>query len=134
MKTSRSIGVRRIRSVFLLGLSLCMLAALSGQTCQPSTPPPQEGVTDVTIQNSIFSPNEVTISAGESVRWTNRDFALHTATSGNPGDPDAGSVFETGNLSRGQSSTIQFDQVGEFIYFCRLHPTTMFGAKVIVTE
>ena len=129
-----SLDARRIRSMLLLGLSACVFASLLGQACQPSRPPPQEGITDVTIRNSAFSPNEVTISVGESVRWTNRDFVLHTATSGNPGDADAGSEFDTGDLSRGESSTIQFDQVGEFVYFCRYHPTMMNGAKVIVTE
>jgi len=34
----------------------------------------------------------------------------------------------------GQSATIQFNNVGEFVYFCRHHPTMMRGAKISVTE
>ena len=33
----------------------------------------------------------------------------------------------------GQSFTHQFNDVGEFVYFCQVHPTMMFGAKVTVT-
>lgn len=97
-------------------------------------PPPGPGVTDVRMQNLAFSPATVTIKAGESVRWTNYDFVLHTATSGNPGDADAGSIFDTGNVPLGQSRTVQFNETGDFVYFCRHHPTTMRGARVIVTE
>jgi plastocyanin len=135
MKRLTSFCPGRIRSMCLLGLAVCVFGGLLGQTCQVSTPPPQTGVTDVTIQGMAFAPKEVTIKKGESVRWTNQDFTLHTATSGNPGDADAGSIFDTGDLSHGESSDpIPFDNTGEFIYFCRHHPLTMVGAKVIVTE
>jgi plastocyanin len=121
-------------SCFLAG-SVFVLACLTGATCTPATtPPPETGITDVTMHNLAFSPSQVTIKKGESVRWTNQDFVLHTATSGNPGDSDAGSTFDTGDIANGKSVTIQFNDTGEFTYFCRRHPTIMFGAKVTVTE
>ncbi len=85
------------------------------------------------MKNLAFSPSQVTIKVGESVRWTNDDSVLHTATSGNPGDADAGSVFDTGVIAHGQSVKIQFNNAGDFVYFCRHHPTIMFGATVTVT-
>lgn len=109
-----------------------LLPALPAGCGTASTPPPQEGVTDVSMRNIDFSPQSVTIKVGESVRWTNTDIVPHTATSGNPGDGDAGSTFDTPFLGSGQSATRQFNDVGEFVYFCRVHPGMMRDARVIV--
>ena len=127
-------GSRCVRGGFLLAASVMALAALTGSGCPGSTQQPQAGVTDVTIRNVAYSSNHVTIKKGESVRWTNQDAIFHTATSGNPGDADAGSVFDTGDIAPGSSVTVTFDNVGEFTYFCRHHPTMMFGARVSVTQ
>jgi plastocyanin len=135
MKWSRTLWPGRVRFCCFLAVSAFALAGLAGAGCPGTTPPPpEEGITDVDMRNMAFSPSQVTIQVGERVRWTNYDFAPHTATSGNPGDTDAGSVFDTGNMTRGQSVTIQFDTAGQFVYFCEYHPTTMFGATVTVTE
>ncbi len=110
-----------------------VLAGLMASSCPNMMPTPQAGVTDVKMQNMAFVPQNVTIKQGESVRWTNMDLVPHTATSGSPGDANAGSLWNSGNLSMGQSYTHKFNDVGEFVYFCQVHPTMMFGAKVTVT-
>ncbi len=135
MKESRFFQARRVNLLRMAGAFAVVLIGLNGASCTPPTePPPEEGITDVAMRNMAFSPSQVTIKVGERVRWTNNDFVLHTATSGAPGDADAGSDFDTGDIARGQSATVQFNNTGEFVYFCRRHPTTMFGAKVTVTE
>lgn len=105
-------------------------------SCAVSPPPAEEGVTDVTIENFSFSPKTVTIKQGESVRWTNAEGVgiPHTSTSGNPEDDDAGALWNSGTLLSGQSFTHQFDEVGEFEYFCEPHQTqaSMRDALVIV--
>jgi len=116
----------------LITLSLLSIAALLGGCPGTTTPPPEQGVTDVRMQNIAFSPAEVTIHQGEKVRWTNLDFVPHTTTSGNPGDADAGALWNSGLLPRGQSFEHTFDTVGEFVYFCEVHPTIMRDAKVTV--
>ena len=60
------------------------------------------------------------------------DFIPHTATSGNPGDEDLGSVFRSAGLPQGETFTHTFNEAGEFIYFCEVHPVMMRNAKVIV--
>jgi len=124
----------RVRVACIVGTCMLVPAVLPGSGCQTAPPQQEEGVTDVAIQGFAFSPAEVTIKRGESIRWTNHDLVPHTATSGNPGDADAGGIFDTANLASGQSMTVPFNDTGEFVYFCRLHPTMMFGAKVTVTE
>ena len=57
----------------------------------------------------------------DSIRWENADTAPHTITSGNPGDgPDE--IFDSGLTSPGKSFQWQFTEVGEFDYFCMVHP------------
>ena len=87
------------------------------------------------MRNIAFDPPEITITAGESVTWRNVDIVPHTATSGNPGEQDAGSIFRvpgSGLLGGGQSASHTFDEPGEFVYFCQVHPIMMRDAKVIV--
>jgi len=96
---------------------------------------PQPGENEVLMRSIAFDPVEITISVGESVTWRNMDIVPHTATSGAPGDADAGSVFrapDTGLLAGGQSASVTFDEAGEFVYFCEVHPGTMRDARVIV--
>lgn len=88
----------------------------------------------VTIRNFSYSPRSVTIRVGESVRWVNRDFVVHTVTSGNPGDADAGDAFDSGNLSLNDEFSHTFETPGTFVYFCIPHESmaSMRGATVIV--
>ena len=103
----------------LVGVVMLWIVAfgLTGCNLTP-TPEPEEGVTDVAIQGNAFVPKEVTIKVGESVRWTNREtFIPHTATSGDPGDDNAGDLWDSGDLLPGESFVQQFDETGEFVYF-----------------
>lgn len=89
----------------------------------------------VAIQNFSYSPRSITIPVGQAVRWTNRDPVAHTVTSGNPGDADAGAIF---NATLAPEATFEhtFSAPGEFVYFCIPHQSlaSMRGAVVIVTE
>ena len=85
------------------------------------------------MRSITFDPVEITIGVGESVTWTNMDFVIpHTATSGNSGDEDLGAVFRSVRLSQGETITHTFNEAGEFIYFCEVHPVMMRNARVIV--
>lgn len=89
----------------------------------------------VSIRGFSYSPREITVPVGTTVTWTNRDAVVHTVTSGDPGDADAGAAFN-GSLAPGGSFEHTFDTAGEFVYFCIPHQSmaSMRGAKVIVTE
>lgn len=69
---------------------------------------------DVTIQGFAFSPDRLTIAAGDTVRFTNRDSAPHTATVANNG-PD------TGRLNAGATGELTFAAAGTFAYACAFH-------------
>ena len=103
---------------------------------QPEVPPAGEGVTDVLMQGIAFVPKEVTIRLGESVRWVNTETLpiVHTTTSGDPSDGNAGELWDSGNMSPGATFTQQFDEAGEFEYYCIPHQSigAMRNAKVLV--
>jgi len=63
---------------------------------------------------------EITVFPGDSVIWSNADTALHTITSvSQSGEIDG--VFDSGVFTVGKSYTRQFDELGDFYYFCILH-------------
>jgi len=63
---------------------------------------------------------EITVLPGDSITWSNADSALHTITSvSQSGEIDG--VFDSGVFTVGKSYTTQFDELGDFHYFCILH-------------
>jgi aldose sugar dehydrogenase len=89
-------------------------------------------VTDAAIMgDNAFQPNPLTIKVGDNVTWINNDTVMHTVTSGSgPNDPNEGKQFNSGLLAEGQAVIHTFKRVGEFNYFCLVHPN-MIG-KIIV--
>jgi plastocyanin len=84
---------------------------------------------DVNITGFAFAPATVTIKVGDSVKWTNNDVDIHTATA------DGGS-FDTGVINRvatgppPTSATKTFNSAGTFPYHCNIH-TSMTGTVVV---
>ena len=66
----------------------------------------------------IFSPSSVTISPGDTVRWT-WDSEFHSSTSGRPGMPNG--LWNSGVLIQGAVFTHTFNSVGTFQYYCTPH-------------
>jgi plastocyanin len=79
----------------------------------------------VTILNFRFTPPEITIPAGTTIRWTNQDGPTHTVTS------DTAGIFDSHDLATNQSFSFTFNTPGTFTYHCAIHPTMM--GKIIVT-
>ena len=71
----------------------------------------KDGKTDGTIEIKVL----------DSVRWENADTAAHTVTSGTP-ETGADGIFDSGLFPPGQTFQYQFTEVGEYEYFCLVHP------------
>lgn len=69
----------------------------------------------VVVERFRFVPESLSIVAGDSIEFVNRDLAPHTAT-------DRHRTWDTGLLRRGGSVTVQFADPGSFDYFCVYHP------------
>jgi plastocyanin len=79
--------------------------------------------TEVKIDNFSFGPATLTVPAGTSVTWTNRDDIPHTVVS-------TDGVFKSKVLDTDEKFSFTFSKAGTYPYFCSIHPK-MTG-KVVV--
>ena len=68
----------------------------------------------VSIDNFTFAPTELKVKVGDTVTWTNRDDIPHTVVS-------AGK-FRSKTLDTDGTFSFTFAAVGDYKYFCSLHP------------
>jgi plastocyanin len=80
-------------------------------------------VRPVDIAGFAFSPPSVAVTVGDTVTWTNRDAAAHSARV--PG------VGTTNVLTQGQSGSLPFMTAGRFPYDCGVHGSSMSGTVVV---
>jgi amicyanin len=69
----------------------------------------------VTIDNFTFDPPKLTVKAGTTVTWVNRDDIPHTVASSTR-------IFKSKALDTEDSFTFTFTTPGSYAYFCSLHP------------
>ena len=69
----------------------------------------------VTVDSARFSPADLTINAGDSVVWINKDLLAHTATTVKAG-------FDSKVIQPGESWRYTARRKGEFAYACSFHP------------
>ena len=103
-------------------LTLVSLATITLAVSANSEDPTPAAV-EVKIDNFTFAPGTITVEAGTTVKWLNRDDIPHTVAA-------KSLAFKSKALDTDDSFSHQFDDVGEVDYFCSLHPR-MIG-KVIV--
>ena len=77
-----------------------------------------------------YIPYQVTVNPGDEVVWSNDDTATHTVTSGSPVDGTDG-LFDSGLFMAGVTFSHTFDTLGEYNYFCMVHPWMV--GQVLVT-
>jgi plastocyanin len=77
--------------------------------CPPST-------AQVDITNFAYGPQNLTVSLGATVEWTNHEETIHTTTS------DTG-VWHSFDMYEGQVFPFTFDTPGTYPYHCIYHPS-----------
>jgi len=90
----------------------------------PTSAPAQMDTARVEIQAHGFSAPTLTVKAGTTVTWTNRDDDAHTVTS-------VANTSRSPGLDTGETFSYTFTRAGTFEYFCSLHP--LMTGKVVVT-
>jgi len=120
--------------LYLAVLSFAVIAGLTGcykndyGTNPSSTSNGTPGTNEVWLQGMAFNPSAITVSAGTTIKWTNKDNITHTVTSGTPGSPDG--VFDSGNIGNGATFSFTFNTKGTFQYYCSIHQS-MRGTVVV---
>jgi plastocyanin len=103
----------------------------SEQDLQEESPPlpimEEEKVVSIVANSggNSYNPNPIEIKVDDIVTWVNDDSSAHTVTSSN------GSTLDSDIMRRGETFSFTFDNVGEYPYFCTLHPSMV--GTVIVT-
>ena len=77
----------------------------------------------IVVKDFMFNPNSLTIKAGSSVTWANKDDEPHSVVS------DAG-LFRSGAMDTNESFTFKFDKPGTYHFTCSIHPR-MVGTIVV---
>src|ERR1700719_1236449 len=77
----------------------------------------------VTIDNFTFTPPELTVAVGTTVKWVNHDDIPHLVV-------NKDKAFRSTALDTDDSFSYTFASAGTFDYFCALHPQMV--GKVIV--
>lgn len=81
----------------------------------------------VELRGTSFSPSELTISPGQTVRWINTENVLHTVT------PDGHGAWSSATLNQqGQAFEHTFGSAGEFPYYCQPHQSAGMTGKIVV--
>ncbi len=78
----------------------------------------------VTIDGFAFEPVSLTVTAGTTVTWTNRDEEPHTVAASD-------GSFHSPGMGTGGTFTHTFAAAGTFDYVCSIHP--MMRGTVVVT-
>ncbi|SVE64716.1 uncharacterized protein METZ01_LOCUS517570, partial [marine metagenome] len=92
----------------------------------------------IEIWADYFSPTNVTINEGDTVRWRNKEYApgsaaptyQHQVYSNATDTAAAGDLFDSTPLNLGESFTYTFDTAGTYGYYDYLHPL-MYGFIIV---
>jgi plastocyanin len=88
---------------------------------------PQASAGAISIDNFTFTPQTLTVTAGTTVTWTNRDDIPHGIASQN-------NAFARSNaLDTDDSYSFTFTTPGTYKYFCYVHPH-MTGTIVVAPK
>ena len=78
---------------------------------------------EVKIDNFSFGPQTLTVAAGTTVTWTNRDDIPHTVVS-------TDGVFKSKVRDTDETFSFTFAKAGTYPYYCSVHPK-MTGTVVV---
>jgi plastocyanin len=70
---------------------------------------------EITIDNFTFTPKELPVAVGTTVKWVNHDDIPHTVV-------EKKTTFRSKALDTDDSYSFTFTSAGTFDYFCGLHP------------
>jgi plastocyanin len=101
-----------VAAVLMSLLTLSLPPAASDLAAAVDTKP---RVHTVLIEGMRFQPEGLTVAAGDTVVWINKDMVPHTATS-------AAAGFDSLEIAPGKSWTHAVATTGEFDYTCTYHP------------
>jgi amicyanin len=138
MQRFRLLGFYLVGVVAVVGLAVGAISLR--RTAAGAPPAPSDGgasevsptsatagaaVAKVAIDNSVFYPKELVVTAGATVTWVNSDDVPHTVTS-----TAAPPLFDSKTMHTDDKFSFEFKTPGTYDYFCKVHP--YMTGKVVV--
>src|SRR6187551_3393709 len=106
--------MKKVAVLAALAVSLSMLLLFeTANVARAADAAPR--VHTVLIEGMRYQPEGLTVAAGDTVVWVNRDMVPHTATS-------AAGRFDSNEIAPGKSWTHTVSVTGDFDYLCTYHP------------
>jgi plastocyanin len=96
----------------VLGPAIGAMLAFGTVAAQDAT---KKDANEITIDNFTFTPKELTVAVGTTVKWVNHDDIPHTIV-------EKKTTFRSKALDTDDSYSFTFTSAGTFDYFCGLHP------------
>jgi plastocyanin len=126
--------LRRASLPLAMAASIVLLAACGGGSSASSAATSSQGgaaaacevasdasaAASISLASFAFS-GEATISAGESVSFTNDDSSGHTITQGTEGTAIDGACVDE-SIASGATVTVTFNEPGDYDITCTIHP------------
>ena len=103
--------------------AILLIAMPNNITASAAPPEPAAPTADVKIDNFSFTPPTLTVAAGTTVTWTNRDDIPHTVVSSD-------GLFKSKVRDTDEKFAFTFAKPGTYAYFCSLHPKMV--GKIVV--
>jgi len=117
--TGKNLWMVRLAMTVMIAM---LLAGSSSVKASGSNNPPAAPA-EVKIDNFSFAPQTLTVAAGTTVTWTNRDDIPHTAVS-------TDGVFKSKVMDTDEKFSYTFTKPGTYPYYCTIHPK-MTGTVVV---
>lgn len=83
-------------------------------SCQKTSDVP--GPNEIFIKGMAFNPATITVTAGTTITWTNKDGVPHTVTS-------TTGLFDSGSINNHETYSHTFSTAGTYPYICTFHTT-----------
>ena len=116
--------IRNQTALIVLAVSSLFLANLSLGQAEKGASPDDAKTNQIVIKDFHFTPQTVTVKAGEKITWINRDEEPHTVVSVEK------QFKKSAALDTDQEFTITAGAPGTYTYFCSVHPK-MTGTIVV---
>ena len=109
---ARLVFNRGLVVALVLGPAVGAMLAFGTVAAQDAT---KKEANEITIDNFTFTPKELTVAVGTTVKWVNHDDIPHTIV-------EKKTTFRSKALDTDDSYSFTFTSAGTFDYFCGLHP------------
>ncbi|GMQ98888.1 MAG: hypothetical protein BMS9Abin17_1420 [Acidimicrobiia bacterium] len=97
-------------------LVLAACSSSSGESVATSSAESSGGGAGISIENFAFGPDDLTVSVGDTITWTNDENGVPHTTTADDG------LWDSATLRPDDTFAFTFTEAGTFTYFCSIHP------------